>query len=41
MGIARRLALIFRVKANTAPDPAEDPREAGQYDVTDEGLLPG
>ncbi|MEU6643452.1 PspA/IM30 family protein [Saccharomonospora sp. NPDC046836] len=31
MGIARRLALLFRVKANKALDRAEDPREVLDY----------
>jgi phage shock protein A len=31
MGIARRLALLFRVKANKALDAAEDPREVLDY----------
>ena len=31
MSLGRRLALLFRVKANKAPDRAEDPREVLDY----------
>ena len=31
MSLSRRLALIFRAKANTALDRAEDPRETLDY----------
>ncbi len=39
MSISRRIAALFRVKANKALDRAEDPREVLDYSYEQSGAL--